>query len=219
MMKKILAMLLALSVLLCFAACVADNEDEEKTETEAAVQTDPSTEPSEEVTEPTTSAVTTPTLKVNLSKLNYIENNCAFPVTVAEQKVISPYYSLGDDEYDFMAGNDVIKITLQNNTGKTLTKVVFLLLATDENGQRVSITNELTLGGDVSQFNREYPCVRALNLDGLWWANGERESGIVRCAADRFENINIIVYSYTDANGNEVVNEDYEAWLEATIPV
>lgn len=217
-MKRVIALLLALAVMVCFAACVGKNKEEEKAEPETTVQTEPVTEPSEEATQPTTPAVTTPTKKVNLSKLNYMERNSEFPVKLTEKKIIEDYYTLGDAEYDFAKGNDVIKITIENSTGKVMTEVTLMLLATDGNAQRVTLTNEFSIG-TANDLNREYPCVKVMSLGELWLANGESKSGIIRCAADKFENINIIVYSYKDADGKEIVNEDYEEWLENTLPV
>jgi len=58
-----------------------------------------------------------------------------------------------------------------------------------------------------------------MGTDSTQIASGESETYTIRCTASRFENVNMIVYSYTDANGNEVINEKAYEWLANTMPV
>jgi len=216
MVKKMLALLLALSVMVCFAACAADSEDEQKIETEAAVQTDPATEPSEEVTQPTTPAVTTPDKKVDLTKLRYIESQDNFAVKVQKTEVSEGHFTIADGVS--MDGYDAVLVTIQNDSGKTITGFSVFVLTTDANGQDVTFAglSPIVLPS-ADQVYSEH--VVEMGTDSTQIASGESETYTIRCTASRFENVNMIVYSYTDANGNEVINEKAYEWLANTMPV
>lgn len=215
-MKRVIALLLALAVMVCFAACVGKNKEEEKAEPETTVQTEPVTEPSEEATQPTTPAVTTPTKKVNLTKLRYIESQDDFLVKVEDTEVSERHFTTADGVS--MDGYDAVLVTIKNDSGKTITGFSVLVLTTDANGQDVTFAGlSPIVMPNTDQVYSEH--VAEMGTDSAQIANGESETYTIRCTASRFENVNMIVYSYTDANGNEVINENAYEWLTNTLPV
>ena len=220
-MKKLLALLLALSVVVCCAACASDREDKEKTETEAAIQTDSATEsgedatePSEDTTEPTELEVTTPTKKVNTVKLKSIEMQDDFAVKVESVNFKEDYYDPMDGLS--MDGYDVAIITTNNNSGKKITGFSILVLAIDEDGQDRQFAG---LGAYQGNFGSYSDYVELMVAEDIAVANQESHIGAIRCDMGRFEKLHIIVYSYTDDAGNEVINENAYEWLENTLPV
>jgi len=219
MIKKLLALLLALAVTICCAACVAESKEEEKkSETEAAVQTDPATEPSEEATQPTEPAVTTPVKKVDTAKLKSIELQDNFPVKVTSVESAKGYFAEGREMYTVYEFLDASLVTVKNETGGKITGISILVLATKE-GKEVKF-NEIGANlpkiGEVEKYSSY---VKLMGVSDISIANEASEAYSLQCALSLFDNLNIIVYSYTDEAGNEVINENCKAWLENTLPV
>ena len=214
-MKRVIALLLALAVMVCFAACVGKNKEEEKAEPETTVQTEPVTEPSEEATQPTTPAVTTPTKKVNTAKLKSIELQDDFAVKVTNSDIKTNYFEMNGS--NIIMGRDAVLVTVQNNSGKTISEFKLLLLGVNAAGQDVLV-------GDAMRASI-YPappysqCVNILGMSDLSMANGTSETGAVQCKAENFNSLYMIIYSYTDSDGNEVINENAVEWLGNTLPV
>jgi hypothetical protein len=113
-------------------------------------------------------------------------------------------------------GLDAVVLTFTNNTDVAITSVKVYFICTDINGKTVRPGNfpgKVVVSEDLSYSE---------NLMEANWASLNVKPGTnlvakFRCNFSRFENMNIIVYSYTDANGKEVINENAYNWLPLTL--
>ena len=209
-MKKIIAFLLIFTLAFSLVACGDKTEKETETEketktTEAVETTEPSTEPVTELekVEP----------KVDIAALSAIEKQDTFPVSIKEVKFAPNAFSTGSIPLN---GEDAVVVTLANNTGVTITSVNILILCTDENGKATNPSHlyfSLPPMGELSFSEKVYK----YTWDSQNLKTGTELVGGVQCELDNFKNANIIVYSYTDSNGKEVINENIYNWLPLTL--
>ena len=210
-MKKIIAFLLVFTLAFSLVACGDKTEKETETEketktTEAVETTEPSTEP---VTEPEKVEP-----KVDIAALSAIEKQDTFPVSIKEVKFAPDAYR--DGNIVSLNGDDAVVVTLANNTGVTITSVSVFFLCTDKDGKATfhsGFNSTPIVIGDLSYSKK---------LMTATWGSQNLKTGTelvggIRCDLDDFENMNIIVYSYTDSNGKEVINENIYNWLPLTL--
>jgi hypothetical protein len=210
-MKKILALLLVLSLAFSFVAYGGDKksddaEETEKKTTEKVENTEPSTEP---VTEPEKVEP-----KVDLTALSAVEKQDTFPVSIKEVK-FAPGANDDGSNVVSLDGEDAVVVTLANNTGVTITSITVFFLCTDKDG-KTTIPGGLASAPIIGDL----PCSK--NLMTVTWGSQNLKTGTelvggIRCNLNRFENMNLIVYSYTDSNGKEVINENIYNWLPLTL--
>jgi hypothetical protein len=116
-------------------------------------------------------------------------------------------------------GEDAVVIKLKNNTSSTIQKFTILVLFTDENrkgckmGLFQDISNSYIIDGKVVSYSN---CVEVMGTESANLKSGTEEAYAVQCDMKCFENVNVIVYSYVDSTGKEIVNENYEEWLKNT---
>lgn len=226
MKKRITALLLTLCLAVCMVACGMQRTEDKETQplintVQTSVPTEETTVPTTAPTNPTeeTTAPTTPTLpqkKVDIAKLHSIEKNDTFAVKMTDMQLIDNYFTIADGVS--INGYDAIGVTMQNNTGKKITNISFLVLATDSNGKDVAFAGmtPITAVGEVQNYSK---CVSLMTGGETEIANGESKNYVIRCSLSQFANVNIIVYSYTDAEGNEIINESCYEWLGNTLAV
>lgn len=149
---------------------------------------------------------------IDTEMLKAIEASDRFSVRVIKQEKVKNALGTGAS----VEGNDAFVFTVENESGKKITSVSLLVLATDKNGEGYNF-----LGNYVNpQLTdmRYSAAVRAVGFD-IELKNGEVcDDFVLRCSFDAVENMNVIVYSYTDADGNEFVNAQSQLWLANTLP-
>lgn len=229
MFRKVIAAALVLVAALSLAACGAEKapavttaqttaatRDIVETTTAAAETTTTVTEaPTEPATEPPTEpAPTEPKARVNETQLKQIQDRDTFPVNVKTLMLQENYYQ--EFSWD---GNDAMLITIVNSRNEKITGFTLVALAVDQNGKDVGLG---TLGGSMLTKSEadEWGCssqVMLLSSD-MEMLPGQEENFANRCDMEKFENMYMIVYSYTDASGNEVINENAIEWLSHTKP-
>ena len=224
-MKKLLAILLTLAMLFCLAACSSKDESEE-TEKESTKESADEETKEQETTEeapteeaPVEETPAAPEKKVNVAKLERIEDSDDFAVKVIDVDFVSGYYAEGRDLWAASECLDGTLVAIENTTGGEITAVTVWVLATKD-GKEASF-NELsspilTIIGQTPTYSSY---VKQMTVKDVQMANGESETFGMQCTTSWFDTMNIIVYSYTDANGKEVVNENAYEWINNTLPV
>lgn len=224
MFRKMIAAALALVAVLSFAACGTENAPAGTTaQTAAATQTtiqttadtaEDTTAATEAATEPasTEPAPTEPAAKVNEAILSTIELTDSFPVKITKKEVVKNYFGTGMT----VDGNDGLLFEVTNSLNEKISGYNIVVLAVDKNGQDVKPFGG---GAVVPQLSTvEYSrYVQVVAVDDQV-AAGAEYAGVCKCMASKFENIHMIVLSYIDANGNEVINENAIEWLSHTKP-
>lgn len=156
---------------------------------------------------------------IDLNALKAVEDADTFNVSVISIEKFKDGYKGG--AVLSLVGDDAILVKIKNNTGAKIQNFKVLVLATDKNGNgcdlgklqsmpKTIITNE----HKVEKYSNYVKCLENNTADLA--VGAEKEYG-VRCNLQKIENVNAIVYSYVDATGKEVVNNNYEKWLEKTI--
>ena len=217
MYKKWLAAFLVLSLLLCTTACGMLKERASRgagaakipETTEAPAPTVP------ETTEATIPEETEPSTRVDLEKLKQIEDADDFGVTLDSVRMVENGFHDGTFTLE---GYDAIVLNTKNNTDKTISQITILALATDEYAQGTTLAERFAPISVVGEMKTYSKFVESFYLE-VEMAPGKTESGGIRCNFDKFENVNLMIYSYTDADGNEVINENCEEWLLNTVEV
>lgn len=200
LLAKLLAMVLALTVFLCGCTVKVstkpEDAEEETTEETAEVQTDDA-----EVEE--TEAPADEGDLINMDKLKEIEAADTFGVKITDKALKTDYYS------DISTnGQDAITFKITNDTGVDISKVTIMIVGYDDSNhlQKLRLDLFTSLNGD------KY--VSLLTSEDSPIAAGATEEFALRLHADEIAGARMIVYSYTDANGNEVKNDAAETWYD-----
>lgn len=233
-MKKLLALLLALSMLLSFAACSANNADEgdkksgkettestkeekdnadEEEETPSKPDASVSTEPTATESAATEPAPTAPAKTVDIDKLNKILLSDMFPVQITATRKVENGFKTGT--VVSLEGDDAFVITLKNFSGGQVSQITLAVLATTKDGVPCDLG---TLSGMYLSNGNYAPQVKFLQVNKVMEDGEEYDQSAIRCDFDKVENISLFVCSYVDADGNEIINEDVYDWLVATLP-
>lgn len=227
MFRRMMALLVAIISVLSLAACSGETQTVQDPAQTTAADTKQTTAPTEtkapavtEGTDPTgaETSETTPTepkAKVDEAKLKNIQDWDTFPVKVKELSLQENYYQ--EFSWD---GNDAMVTTVVNNLDQKITGFTLVALVVDKDGKDVGMD---TLGGSMltkSEADKLLCSGKVMMLSSdMEMAPGQEETFANRCDMEKFENAYMIVYSYTDASGDEIVNENALDWLANTKPV
>lgn len=214
-MKRIWMFLLCMCLTVSLFACKGSDgsmaatqpESTETTQPQATVPTQP------ETTEPTQPAE--PVKKINIQKLNSLEQADTFGLKVIKKEKVENGFKQGT--VINLAGDDALVLTVKNDTGVKIVSFQILALATDKDGVACDLG---TLKGYY--FGAEYAFAKEVKVLGIEHVmeNGDiYDKGAIQCDLGKVENVNLIVYCYTDENGNEVFNPAWTEWLTNTAEV
>lgn len=226
-MKKWLTLLLALAVLGSFAACSEEKEQppaassavsqEQKNENPSSATS--SEEQSQENSEEDDSKNE---LRIDLEALKTVENADTFELKVIQAKPMKGLFDNGSAVVD-LNGEDGIVLAMANRGNNTIEEFTVLILCTDENGKGVDLgalvsSPDMLLGSDgtVMSYSQH---VKVMGTDSAGLAPGTNEEFSIQCDLTNIANVNAMVYSYVNATGEEIVNENANAWLTNTLEV
>ena len=224
-MKKTALLCLAFCLILSLFACGKDTAPET---TVAPIDTTASAEaiptagpetiaPTQEAATATQSEATPPAENhraVDVQLLEQLTAEDTFGVKIVKTEKMEGIFRQGI--YENIHGNDGVVLTLLNNSGTKITKVTVLALAT--NRDRVPVTLSLSSLTRVTLGDENFaPEVAVMVCDLELENGGTYDQGAIQCHFDKVENISVFVYSYTDANGNEIINENCVQWLTNTM--
>lgn len=217
MLKKVSCLLLVVCVII-LAGCGAPEGLINALNTTGAPETTAAPETTIYVapdTEPETAAGTYAKeegrVYADLDALNEIEENDDFAITIVDREIIRDAYTEPSAAFE---GSDAIVFNVKNNTGEFINEIDFLLFPTNGFGEGVSVDllsfSSNIYFGEMDSFSDK---VQLLSTEDAEMEAGEDEKFAVQCDASRIVNMNAIVYSYIDSNGEEVINENVYEWL------
>ncbi len=149
----------------------------------------------------------------DLDALNEIEKNDNFAITIVEREIFRDAYKGTEAVFD---GEDAIVFDVVNNSDELINNIKFLLFPTNGRGEGVSI-DKLSFSTDFLGDDDYYSDkVQVLSTENADLASGSTEQFAVQCDASKIVNMNAIVYSYVDSNGEEIINENIYDWLVNT---
>lgn len=222
-MKRIWMLLLCMCLAFSLFACKDSDSNAETNQPDTTTATQPqATEPTQtEGTQPTQPEATEPTQpaepvkKVDIQKLNSLEQADTFGLKVIKKEKVENGFKQGAVVNP--AGDDALVLTVKNETGVKIVSFQILVLATDQDGAACDL-------GSLSgfYFDADYPFAPQTKMLGISYEieNGAVfDNGAIQCDLEKVENVNLVVYSYTDANGNEVFNPAWTEWLINTAEV
>jgi len=230
MCKKILCLLMvALLSVSVLAACGDDKDSDKKSpitivadnEQKESTTEDTTASKAVEVIAPTTQPKTEAPANDNyiyadIDAMTAIEDLDSFDIIVKEKSIVKGMYDDGAPGVDF-DGEDGIAFELQNNTGTDVDDIVILVFCTDGNGKGTGL-GSLTSASNI-HFGSDDDTIKYSNHvqfmgtdDAELSAYNSKEYSI-QCDAFGINKVNAIVYSYVDADGNTVYNQNCRDWL------
>lgn len=221
-MKKIVVLLLAGLLMLTFSACVeserkdsSDNESTTQTETQSKDQESSNVTESEE-------EETDESEVVDTAALAKIEQADDFAIKIKAAKAVEGLFDNGSTVID-LNGEDGVLLTIENSLDITVNEFAVLILCTDENGKgcdlgTLNLTSPSTaiIDGQVVSYS-DY--VKFMGTSEADLAPNNSKEFSLQCDLGKIKNVNAIIYSYTDADGNEIVNENYVDWMKNTVDI
>ena len=113
----------------------------------------------------------------------------------------------------FRDNSDVLSITVENQSSGTVTGIVLLVVAYDEENRAAPIqrTGLSSMRGTNKRSISVWP-QKSWNLEA-----GKSQIINVSCEHSQFTGLRALVVEYTDAEGNTYVNDLYEQWQELAL--
>lgn len=226
-MKKVLVLFLVAMLLFSVTSCstdVPENEAEsEADETKATEVEENEASETETADEDSQGAEDEESASdVNLADLeamNSVEKNDTFLAKVTKAEKAPGLFDDGSAVVS-LEGEDGVVLTVENLTVNTINEFTVLVLATDSDGKGrdfgtlQGLNQSVSFDGTVVSSYSNYVKVMGTKTADL--APGKSDSYSIKCNLDNIENVNAIVYSYVDSNGNEIVNNACAQWLSYT---
>ena len=221
-MKELLAIIIVVVLAMSVSACgnSIDKERSSSVMTDVSDDTD-SSKAAESVDSDISSGQETEedSLCIDLEALGLIEKEDNFALKVKEKQAVEGLFDNGSAVVD-LNGEDGLVITIENLLDTNVEEFTILILCTDANGKGCDLgglaspSNVTISGGKVISYSN-YVKTMGTTTAGLK-ANSNKEFSI-QCKLGEIENVNAIIYSYKNADGKEVVNENCEEWLTNTL--
>ncbi len=214
MIKRFILLLVV--VLMCasvFSAC--EKNQEKDVESEDTVVTDVTEAPENDIEDDVEKDSAE---AVDVDELDKIEKNDTFAVRVTDIKLVEGLFDNGSTVVD-LNGEDGFLLEVSNYTNSEVNEVKFLILCTDKDGKACtlggfgSIPQTIIQGHSVVTYSNKVQFM-GVNTAGISSADSEEIAG--QCSLGDIAKVNALVYSYIDADGNEVVNDNFVNWLSYT---
>lgn len=140
---------------------------------------------------------------INLDKLKEIEAADTFEVKATGKELVNdvaPEYTMG--------GNDAVYVTIENNSGKTITSITLLGTAHTEDGKLIDLGRSAF--GDDDHISEH-------SFEELEIAPGASDKLELMCNASQISGVRLIVASYTTSDGETIENPTADEWFKNVV--
>lgn len=147
---------------------------------------------------------------VDIDALKALEQGDSFDVRVTKKVVTD-----GVDSTSKTGNRDMLSLTVENKSEKTVASLVILAVAYDKENKAKELQNTIT---EVVSFSgRAKRTISTLAFDTVSIAPGSFSILSVPCRHSNFTGVRVLVAQYTDSEGNTYTNPLYPEWQELAL--